>query len=162
FILMEALRTLGKVPYDVYAVSTVQEEVGLRGANVAAHNINPDFGIALDTTIAYDVPGAAPDERLTELGKGAAIIIMDGMTICDDRMVDVINKTAEARGKPCVRKRLAVCSTALVRLQRVGKEASLAGATSIPSPHRHQVSEKEHNKEIALCLKMLTGCLVDI
>ena len=98
FILLEALRTLGEVPYDVYAVFTVQEEVGLRGANVAAHNINPDFGIALDTTIAYDVPGAAAHERITELGKGTAIKIMDGMTICDYRMVDFMKKTAGAKG----------------------------------------------------------------
>ncbi|MEQ9167436.1 MAG: M42 family peptidase, partial [Fulvivirga sp.] len=44
FILIETLRQLKSTPYDVYGVFTVQEEVGIRGANVAAHSINPDFG----------------------------------------------------------------------------------------------------------------------
>ncbi|MDX2072363.1 MAG: M42 family peptidase, partial [Haliscomenobacter sp.] len=56
FILLETLRALkGKeVPYDIYGVFTVQEEVGLRGAISAAHGINPDFGFGLDVTIAFD------------------------------------------------------------------------------------------------------------
>ncbi|MCK5104161.1 MAG: M42 family peptidase, partial [Cyclobacteriaceae bacterium] len=87
FILIEALKRVKSLPYDFYAVFTVQEEVGLRGANVSAHSINPTFGIALDTTIAYDVPGAQAHEKITELGKGAAIKIMDGSVICDHRMV---------------------------------------------------------------------------
>src|SRR5690606_30935512 len=95
YILIEALRELENPAYDVYATFTVQEEVGLRGANVAAHGINPDFGIALDTTIAFDVPGAQPHEKVTELGKGAAIKIMDAMTICDYRMVEFMKQTAD-------------------------------------------------------------------
>ena len=56
FILIETLKALkGKeVPYDIYGVFTVQEEVGIRGANVSALRINPDFGFGLDTTIAFD------------------------------------------------------------------------------------------------------------
>src|SRR5690606_24481306 len=80
FILLETLRNLENPPYDVYGVFTVQEEVGLRGANVAAHTIDPDFGIAIDTTIAYDVPGAQAHEKVTSLGKGTAIKIMDAAT----------------------------------------------------------------------------------
>ena len=60
FILIEALRSLEACPYDVFAVFTVQEEVGIRGANVAAHKLNPDFGFGLDTTVAFDLPGAQP------------------------------------------------------------------------------------------------------
>src|SRR6185369_6797845 len=95
FILIETLRRLKKVPYDVYGVFTVQEEVGLRGASVAAHHIEPDFGFGLDTTIAYDVPGAQAHEKVTVLGGGAAIKIMDSSTICDYRMVAFMKKTAD-------------------------------------------------------------------
>src|SRR4029078_1178141 len=94
FILIESLRKLKKTPFDVYGVFTVQEEVGLRGANVASHSINPDFGFGLDTTIAFDVPGAMPHEQVTELGNGTAIKIMDASTICDPRMIDYMKKTA--------------------------------------------------------------------
>jgi putative aminopeptidase FrvX len=162
FILMEALRTLGEVPYDVYAVFTVQEEVGLRGANVAAHNINPDFGIALDTTIAYDVPGASPHERVTELGKGTAIKIMDGMTICDYRMVDFMKKTADARGIAWQPEILPAGGTDTAGLQRMGKQGAIAGAISIPTRHLHQVIEMAHKGDIDLSIQLLRACLEEI
>jgi len=94
FILIETLKQLkGKeVPYDIYGVFTVQEEVGIRGANVSALRIKPDFGFGLDTTIAFDLPGAAAHEMITKLGEGTAIKIMDASTICDYRMVDYMKK----------------------------------------------------------------------
>ena len=162
FILLEALRTLGEVPYDVYAVFTVQEEVGLRGANVAAHNINPDFGIALDTTIAYDVPGAAAHERITELGKGTAIKIMDGMTICDYRMVDFMKKTAGAKGIAWQPEILPAGGTDTAGVQRMGKQGAIAGAISIPTRHLHQVIEMAHKRDIDWSVQLLKGCLEEI
>jgi len=95
FILIETLKQLKEFPYDVYGVFTVQEEVGIRGAQVSAMQIQPDFGFGLDTTIAYDVPGAAGYEKITELGKGAAIKIMDSQTICDYRMVRYMKELAK-------------------------------------------------------------------
>ena len=57
FILIEMFREMKKKPpYDVYGVFTVQEEIGIRGANVSSMDINPDFGFGLDTTIAWDTP----------------------------------------------------------------------------------------------------------
>lgn len=162
FILLEALRTLGEVPYHVYAVFTVQEEVGLRGANVAAHNINPDFGIALDTTIAYDVPGAPAHERVTELGKGTAIKIMDGMTICDYRMVDFMKKTADKRGITWQPEILPAGGTDTAGLQRMGKQGAIAGAISIPTRHLHQVIEMAHKGDIDLSIQLLKACLEEI
>ncbi len=94
FILIETLRQLKSHPYDVFAVFTVQEEVGLRGAGVAAHHIEPDFGFALDVTIAFDVPGSKPHETVTKLGSGTAIKIMDASTICDPRMIAYMKQTA--------------------------------------------------------------------
>ncbi len=80
FILLEALRELKDldVPYDVYGVFTVQEEIGIRGAMVAGHHIEPDFSFGLDTTIAFDVPGAQAHEQITEMGKGTAILTAGG------------------------------------------------------------------------------------
>ena len=97
FILIETLKKLkGKeIPFDLYGVFTVQEEVGIRGANVSSMRINPDFGFGLDTTIAFDLPGAAEHEMITKLGEGTAIKIMDAATICDYRMVDFMKKTAD-------------------------------------------------------------------
>ena len=100
FILLETMSRLKDFPYDVYGVFTVQEEVGTRGANVAAHQIGPDFGFGLDTTIAFDVPGSQAHEQVTKLGKGAAIKIMDASTICDVRMVDYMKRPLTNMGYP--------------------------------------------------------------
>ena len=89
------MRELKSHTYDVYGVFTVQEEVGIRGANAAALKIQPDFGFGLDTTIAYDVPGAKPQEQITKLGDGVAVKIMDSSTICDYRMVKYMRQTAD-------------------------------------------------------------------
>ena len=59
---------------DVYAVGTVQEEVGLRGARTAANMIHPDVAIALDVTTAMDTPA---DQGTIKLGKGVVLSIMD-------------------------------------------------------------------------------------
>ncbi len=73
-----AARQLRDSEVTVYFVATVQEEVGLRGAQIAADRVYPDFAIALDTTIAADVPGVNEREFVTRIGKGPAIKVMDG------------------------------------------------------------------------------------
>ena len=162
FILIEALRNLKENPYDVYGVFTVQEEVGLRGAHVAAHTINPDFGIGLDTTIAFDLPGAQSHEMVTQLGKGAAIKIMDASTICDYRMVDFMKKTAKSRKINWQPEILTAGGTDTAGLQRMGKDGAISGAISIPTRHLHQVIEMAHKDDISQCIKLLDACLEDL
>lgn len=162
FILIEALRQLKEVPFDVYGVFTVQEEVGIRGANVAAHNINPDFGIGLDTTIAFDLPGAQPHEKITSLGKGAAIKVMDASAIADYRMVDFLKKTAEANSISWQPEILTAGGTDTAGIQRMGKQGAIAGAISIPTRHLHQVIEMASKKDIAACTELLKASLENI
>lgn len=59
---------------DVYAVGTVQEEVGLRGAKTATYAVKPDLGIALDVTLGNDIPGT---EAGSKLGVGITLAIQD-------------------------------------------------------------------------------------
>ena len=105
YLLIEAVRTIlesgNKPDYDLYAVFTVQEEVGLRGAHGATMAIQPDFAFALDTTIAYDTPGASPHEKCTQLGKGAAIKVYDGTLVTDPRMVQFMTALCEEGGISC-------------------------------------------------------------
>ncbi|WP_018342180.1 M42 family metallopeptidase [Cytophaga aurantiaca] len=157
FILIETLRRLQyqEVPYDFYAVFTVQEEVGLRGAGVAAHSINPDFAIALDTTIAYDVPGARAHEKCTELGKGTAIKILDSSTICDYRMVAYLKQQAQYKNIMWQPEILVAGGTDTAPLQRNGKNGSIAGAISIPTRHIHQVIEMVNKQDVELSIQLL-------
>lgn len=164
FILIETFKQLqGKeVPYDVYGVFTVQEEVGIRGANVSALRINPDFGFGLDTTIAFDLPGAAAHEKITELGKGTAIKIMDASTICDYRMVRFMKETADKHSIKWQPEILTAGGTDTAGIQRMTEGGSIAGAVSIPTRHLHQVIEMAHKDDIQGSIDLLAACLLDI
>lgn len=162
FILLEALKRLqGKdLPHDVYAVFTVQEEVGLRGAMTSASQINPHFGLGLDVTIAFDVPGAQPHEMVTRLGAGTAIKIMDGSTICDPRMVTYLKNIADQSSIKWQPEVLTAGGTDTAGVQRAGRDGSIAGAISIPLRHIHQVIEMAHKEDIEATIALLTqACL---
>jgi endoglucanase len=164
FILIETLRSLKKkkVPYDIYGVFTVQEEVGIRGANVAALRINPDFGFGLDTTIAFDLPGAAAHEMITKLGEGTAIKIMDASTICDYRMVEYMKKTADKHKIKWQPEILTAGGTDTAGIQRMTEGGSIAGAISIPTRHLHQVIEMAHKEDIKGSVELLTACVSEL
>ena len=162
FILIETLRQLKTVPYDIYGVFTVQEEVGIRGANVSALQIQPDFGFGLDTTIAYDVPGALAHEMVTKLGEGTGIKIMDSSTICDYRMVDYMKKTADKYKIKWQPEVLPAGGTDTAGIQRMSAGGSIAGAVSIPTRHIHQVIETANKKDIEGSISLLKHCLEDL
>ncbi len=164
FILIETLRALqGKsLPYDLYATFTVQEEVGLRGAMSSAHRVDPDFGIGLDVTIAFDVPGAQSHEMVTKLGRGTAIKIMDGSTICDVRMVRYLKHIADTHGIKWQPEVLPAGGTDTAGLQRYGKHGAIAGAISIPVRHIHQVIETIHKDDIRESIQLLKCGLLEM
>jgi len=84
---------------DLYAVFTAQEEVGLRGARVAAYGIEPDLAFVLEGTICDDLPKGDEDtSHVTEVGKGPAITFMDRSFIADRRLVDLLVETAREEG----------------------------------------------------------------
>jgi endoglucanase len=164
FILIETLKKLKgkKVPYDIYGVFTVQEEVGIRGANVSALRINPDFGFGLDTTIAFDLPGAAAHEMITKLGEGTAIKIMDASTICDYRMVAFMKKTADKHKIKWQPEILTAGGTDTAGIQRMTEGGSIAGAVSIPTRHLHQVIEMAHKEDIKGSIELLVACVSEL
>lgn len=84
---------------DICAAFTVQEEIGLRGAKVAAQYFNPDMAIAIDSTPAHDLPSHEGDENIsynTKLGFGPAIYIADGSTLHDPRLVRFLSEIGDA------------------------------------------------------------------
>lgn len=88
---------------DLLAAFSVQEEVGLRGAKVAAYAFDPDLAIAIDSTPAYDMPrhdGSENSAYNTKLGYGPAIYVHNFSTIDDPRLVRFLKQIAEAEGIP--------------------------------------------------------------
>jgi endoglucanase len=164
YILIEVLRAIkGKaLPYDFYAAFTVQEEVGLRGAFNAAGHVDPDFGIGLDVTIAFDTPGAQPHEMVTRLGKGAAVKILDGSIICDTRMTAFLRDAATRHNIPHQLEILPAGGTDTAPLQRQGNKGSIAGAISIPLRHVHQSIEMAHMADIRATIDLLEATATEL
>ncbi len=88
---------------ELLAAFTVQEEVGLRGARVAAYALNPDLAIAVDATPANDLPHWDGEENTrynTRSGAGPAIYVADAATLSDPRLIRHLIRTAEEHGIP--------------------------------------------------------------
>jgi endoglucanase len=87
-------------PNWVYAVGTVQEEVGVRGAKTSVYSVNPDVAIILEVDIAGDVPGIKPEESAVKLGKGPSLLLYDARMIPNLRLRDLVMSVAEENGIP--------------------------------------------------------------
>ncbi len=94
-VMIETLKRLSKTDCTIYAVGTVQEEVGLRGATTAAFGINPDFGLALDVTIAGDTLGVKESEASIRLRKGPSLTVADSFLIVHPKVLRMLIDTAE-------------------------------------------------------------------
>ncbi len=147
YVMIESVRRLGDHVCEVVAVATVQEEVGLRGARVAAARVRPDIGLAIDITLANDGPGAKPHERITKVGEGTAIKVYDSGVIVPRVVVDHLIAVAEAREIPFQMEVMSRGSTDTRELQLSG-EGALAGCVSIPTRYVHQVVETCHPADL--------------
>jgi endoglucanase len=122
---------------DLCAAFSVQEEIGLRGAKVAAQYFNPGLAIAIDSTPANDLPLHDGSENVsynTKLGLGPAIYVADGSTLHDPRLVRFLRETAESEGIPYQIRQPGGGGTDSGAIQR-----SLAGipTVSVSVPHRY-------------------------
>src|SRR5687767_1951134 len=122
---------------DLCAAFSVQEEIGLRGAKVAAQYFNPDLAIAIDSTPANDLPlhdGSENTSYNTKLGLGPAIYVADGSTLHDPRLVRFLCETAESGKIPYQLRQPGGGGTDSGAIQR-----SLAGipTVSVSVPHRY-------------------------
>lgn len=87
-------------PNTVFGVGTVQEEVGLRGAQTSANQIQPDIAFAVDVGIAGDMPGIKPEESLSKIGDGPQIVLYDGSMIGHKGLRDFVVDIADEHNIP--------------------------------------------------------------
>jgi putative aminopeptidase FrvX len=150
-VVIEALKRLKQTQHDIYAVFATQEEVGLRGARVAAYGIEPDVGIAFDVTSTGDTPKARTMD--VSLGKGAAIKVKDSSLVCHPGLRDYLVKLAEAKGIPYQMEVLEWGGTdsGAIQLTRAGVPAAVI---SIPSRYIHSPSEMVDIGDVEACVKL--------
>ncbi|MCL4530827.1 MAG: M42 family peptidase [Chloroflexi bacterium] len=122
---------------DLLAAFTAQEEVGLRGAKVAAHYFHPDLAIAVDATPANDFPMQTEGENTfynTKLGLGPAIYVANSSTIDDPRLVRFLQETAEKEKIPYQIRQPGGGGTDAGAIQRA---VSGVPVVSVSVPHRY-------------------------
>ncbi|SHM74892.1 endoglucanase [Caldanaerovirga acetigignens] len=115
---------------------TVQEEIGARGATVAAYTLEPDIAIVLEGTFAADVPDTKEEGYSTTVGKGPAITLMDKTFIADRRLVDRVLQVAEQNKIKCQLRRTAFGSTDGGKIY-IAKEGIPTIVISVPCRYIH-------------------------
>lgn len=140
YVMIEALRAMKRSKARVVAVASTQEEVGLRGATVASFTVEPDIAIALDLTIAADIPGTPDDAAVTRLRQGVAIKVFDSSHISNPRLVEHMRDLAEQNDIPHQLEILPRGGTDAGAMQRA-KAGAAAITLSIPARYVHSVNE---------------------
>ncbi|MGH2614798.1 MAG: M42 family metallopeptidase [Thermomicrobiales bacterium] len=160
FVMIESLRAMGQSHAEIVAVATTQEEVGLRGAQTAAFEVQPDIAIALDTTLALDIPGMPPELAIAHLGDGVAIKIMDSSHIANPALVRHLRDLAEANEIPYQLEILPRGGTDAGAMQRA-RGGAAAVTLSIPSRYVHTTNEMADRGDIAGAIRLLAAFLED-
>ena len=154
-ILLNVLEGLKETPNDLSLVFTAQEEVGLRGARTAAWTIAPDWALAVDVTDVDDTPGT---ERCgtVQLGKGAAVKVMDSSVICHPQVVQTLERLAKEQDIPVQRDIMRAGGTdaGAVQAARLGVRT---GGVSVPCRYIHTPVEMASLEDAQRCVQLLSA-----
>ncbi|MBZ0287903.1 MAG: M42 family metallopeptidase [Anaerolineae bacterium] len=158
----------GPYPVDVLAAFTVQEEIGLRGARVAAQRLKPDIAFALEGTTANDIPNpsADPDEDddvnpTCCLGDGPALTVMDRSIIVDPRILGFLRKTADDHQIPYQLKTMLGGGTDAGSIH-ITWGGVPSGVISVPCRYIHSPTAYLHRDDYDHTLKLIQAVLNDI
>jgi len=160
--LIHAFREAPEIEPSFYAVITVQEEVGLKGARTVAYSISPDVALAIDVTIAADVPGTDEAEKVVELGKGPAIKIIDGRNasglIAHPEVRKLLVRAAKEEGIP-YQLEVLPSGTTDATIIALNKEGVPTGAVSIPTRYVHSPVEVISLIDVVNTVKLINAFL---
>jgi endoglucanase len=155
WVCMEAVRLLHGRPLHaaVYGVSTVAEEIGLRGATTAAYSVNPTVGIAVDVTHATDTPG---NDKKTqgEVKCGAGPVLYRGPNI-NPRVFDLLEETANAHGIPVQVRGVPRATGTDANAIQISREGVASGLIGIPNRYMHSPVEVVHLDDLSNAAKLL-------
>ncbi|RCX16375.1 endoglucanase [Anaerobacterium chartisolvens] len=150
-ILMDALK--GDYEFDLYVCFTVQEEVGLRGSEIAAYSVEPDIALVIEGTTCSDVPGVEKHDYSTVMGGGAALTIMDRTAYAAPNLVDYIYKLAKGAGIDVQYKQTTTGGNDAGKIQRSRGGVSVA-SISVPCRYIHSPVSVMSKKDFQSCLSI--------
>ena len=158
FVMYEALRAMGEHEATIFAAATSQEEVGLRGAAASGSALAPTVVVALDITLAVDVPGGGNENEITALGKGAALKIMDSYSISHPKLVEHFRSIAEREGIPHQAEILPFGGTDAGGVQRL--HGGIPAITlSVPCRYVHTPNEMVNSDDVQAAIDLLARYL---
>jgi putative aminopeptidase FrvX len=138
-MLIGALQQMGDVKATVYAVFTVQEEVGLKGAKTSAYGLNPDVALATDVTITGDHPGIEKKHSTIEMGKGPSVTVSDAEgrgIIVPEQVLKWLKVAAESNNIP-YQLEVGVGGTTDASAIHLSREGIPSGVISPPTRYIH-------------------------
>ncbi|GAB4562144.1 MAG: M42 family metallopeptidase [Anaerolineae bacterium] len=148
----------GPYPIDLYAVFAVQEEIGLRGARVAAYQVAPDMAFALEGTIADDLPKEKDESPTTELGKGPALTVMDRSVIVDPRLLRFLIQVAEREGIPYQFKQPGIGGTDAGRIH-LAREGVPSAVVAVPCRYIHGPTSLLDKRDLERTIQLMEAAL---
>jgi len=151
YCMVQTMRELGETAVDTYAVGSVQEEVGLRGARVAAFSVAPDIGIALDGSLCSGAH-IGDDQNICTLGGGTGIYVMDKLTIGHRKLVKCLLKVCEDHKIPHQRNIGGGTDASAIQQSRGGVISTTVGA---PVRYMHSTVQLCHADDMDATVAML-------
>ena len=155
---VEALRRVAEEghPNTVYAVGTVQEEVGLRGAKTSAYVIAPDAALILEVDIAGDVPGIEPEESPIKVGGGPTLLVYDARMIPNLPLRDLVIATAQELDIPLQFSTMTGGATdgGMIHLHNEGVPTVVIG---VPTRHIHSHNSILHRDDYDRALELIVA-----
>ncbi|MGH7884261.1 MAG: M42 family metallopeptidase [Thermodesulfobacteriota bacterium] len=161
FVILEALNKKTKLNCDLIISITVQEEAGLRGARVITPVYEPDFVVALEGTVAMDIPGILDHKTLANIGKGPEIRLMDRYLIAHRPFSFFITDLAEKNGIPYQITVKNAGSTNATAMQVTGK-GSRAAVVSVPTRYLHSPNSVAYKSDIEHTISLIANLIENI
>jgi endoglucanase len=135
-VMVEVMRRLQDVECNVYSVGTIQEEVGLRGATIAAFQVEPDVAFALDATVAGDTPGVVEGEAPAKMGEGSVLTVADAGLIAHPKVLRLLVDSAKENKISYQLETGIRGSTDAARIA-LSREGVPSGVVSVPARYIH-------------------------
>jgi tetrahedral aminopeptidase len=157
YAVLEAARRLKGHAVDVYAVGSAQEEVGVRGSRGAARGIDPDLGVAIDVTGAFDTPGVGEHQYVSKLDGGVAIKINDAASISNHGIVRFMKQLAVKNKIKHQMEILPFGGTDAMGMQQFGQGPVCT--LSVPTRYVHSPNEMVHKNDLEATVKLLVAFL---
>jgi len=159
--MIETLKQLGETDCTICAVGTVQEEVGLRGAATAAFGVDPDVAIALDVTVAGDVPGVREFDTSVKMGKGPTLTVSDSGLITHPKVFRWLLEAAEENKIPFQIETGLMGSTDAARIS-LTRQGVPSGTVSIGTRYIHSPVSMLSLKDVENSAKLTTAAIQKI